>query len=531
MARPIFSSNRPASVVDSTAPWCYESSISFRPGLPTPTETGWIVSTILVADDNSNIQKMVGIALKELGIEVIAVGNGEAAVRKLAESVPDLILADIFMPVRNGYEVCEYVKKDDRFAHVPVVLLVGAFDPLDEREVERVRADGVLKKPFVPPDPLIELVKSLLGKAAAAASAQEAAPAEDVEQTQDISAGLSAHSPTGTMRIPAPEPPPTERTQRLEPEPPARLSSGTVEVARPEIPSVDRTQRLTPEGTLESVETFKLGLEEPASTPAMEKTQQLDATDISKILTRESSLSAPAEPETEEEEFALPPSTVDFHGAESPLAFEDMLRPTDEAEAEEEEKGDLGEAAFEAAEEETTEESADEAEIRFGGIREEAKTPDPERPPIPVDFGHSEPMEIVTDEDAESSEHEIGPTEDSGLEQLGMGGYHLGRGADGRAGSRFRGQRRIHDAAAGTHARNREPGSSARAGILHSRGGDPRHTRRAVRRNYGTAETHPAGRSEPRAGDCGPRGRAEPGVPRTSRSRTGARLASGRTGD
>jgi CheY-like chemotaxis protein len=91
------------------------------------------VPTILVADDNSNIQKMVALALKDQGIEVCAVGNGEAAVRKLADLQPDLVLADIFMPVRNGYEVCEFVKQDSRFAHIPVVLLVGAFDPLDER--------------------------------------------------------------------------------------------------------------------------------------------------------------------------------------------------------------------------------------------------------------------------------------------------------------------------------------------------------------------------------------------------------------
>jgi CheY-like chemotaxis protein len=120
------------------------------------------VAKILVADDNSNVQKTVALALVDLGIEVVAVNNGEAAVRKLADVSPDLVLADIFMPVRNGYEVCEYVKKNARFSHLPVVLLVGAFDPLDEREAQRVGADGILKKPFVPPDPLITMVKMLL---------------------------------------------------------------------------------------------------------------------------------------------------------------------------------------------------------------------------------------------------------------------------------------------------------------------------------------------------------------------------------
>ena len=120
------------------------------------------MAKILVADDNSNIQKMVGLALKDHGIEVVAVGNGEAAVRKIADMHPDLVLADVFMPVRNGYEVCSFVKEDKALAHIPVILLVGAFDPLDEQEAQRVGADGVLKKPFVPPDPLISMVKSAL---------------------------------------------------------------------------------------------------------------------------------------------------------------------------------------------------------------------------------------------------------------------------------------------------------------------------------------------------------------------------------
>ncbi len=123
---------------------------------------GFKVPTILVADDNSNIQKMVTLALQELGIHVVAVGNGEAAVRKLAEITPDLVLADVFMPVRNGYEVCDYIKREARFSHIPVVLLIGAFDPLDEKEAHRVGANGILKKPFVPPEPLISMVTGFL---------------------------------------------------------------------------------------------------------------------------------------------------------------------------------------------------------------------------------------------------------------------------------------------------------------------------------------------------------------------------------
>lgn len=159
--------------------------------------------TILVADDNSNIQKMVTLAFKGEGIDVVAVGNGEAAVKKAIEIVPDLVLADIFMPVRSGYEVCEFLKQDSRFSHIPVVLLAGAFDPFDEREAQRVGADGVLKKPFVPPDPLVTLVKGLLSK-----NAEKLVAVAVPAQTTAVSAqGSSATPESSASSAPAFTPP------------------------------------------------------------------------------------------------------------------------------------------------------------------------------------------------------------------------------------------------------------------------------------------------------------------------------------
>lgn len=160
------------------------------------------VGTVLVADDNSNIQKMVALALEGQGIRVVAVGNGEAAVRKLGEVQPDVVLADVFMPVRNGYEVCEFVKNDSRFAHIPVILLIGAFDPLDENEARRVGANGVLKKPFVPPDPLIAMVTGFV------AGVEKRHGAVRVPATQETPA------PAPPLEFAAPEPEPA-----VEPEP------------------------------------------------------------------------------------------------------------------------------------------------------------------------------------------------------------------------------------------------------------------------------------------------------------------------
>lgn len=103
---------------------------------------------ILLADDSITIQKVVNLTFMDEGIEVIAVSNGDMAERRLAEVQPDLVLADIFMPGKNGYELCEAIKESAQFHHIPVVLLVGAFEPFDQAEARRVKADAHLTKPF-----------------------------------------------------------------------------------------------------------------------------------------------------------------------------------------------------------------------------------------------------------------------------------------------------------------------------------------------------------------------------------------------
>ena len=176
------------------------------------------MAKILVADDNSNVQKTVALALADLGVQVIAVNNGDAAVRKLGDIMPDLVLADIFMPVRNGYEVCDFVKKDSRFSHVPVVLLVGAFDPLDEREAQRVAADGILKKPFVPPDPLIAMVKTLLDRSLNERLVAVPAGTKPAAATQNGVAGGASVAKVAE-RPASPRAPAAPVAQELSPEP------------------------------------------------------------------------------------------------------------------------------------------------------------------------------------------------------------------------------------------------------------------------------------------------------------------------
>lgn len=117
---------------------------------------------LLLADDSVTIQKVIDLTFSDEGIEVTTVGNGEQAISKLEEIQPDIVLADVFMPGRNGYEVCEHIKRDERFRHIPVMLLVGSFEPFDEAEARRVGADDYLTKPFQSIRQLVSKVTSLL---------------------------------------------------------------------------------------------------------------------------------------------------------------------------------------------------------------------------------------------------------------------------------------------------------------------------------------------------------------------------------
>ncbi|HXF41898.1 MAG TPA: response regulator [Blastocatellia bacterium] len=140
-------------------------------------------SRILLADDSITIQKVVNLTFAEEGIEVVAVSSGDLAEKRLSEVTPDLVLADIFMPGKNGYELCESIKQNPQFRNVPVVLLVGAFEPFDQNEARRVRADAHLTKPFESRT-LIETVRRLISSSPRTPTGPIAPPAlpDDVRE-------------------------------------------------------------------------------------------------------------------------------------------------------------------------------------------------------------------------------------------------------------------------------------------------------------------------------------------------------------
>jgi CheY-like chemotaxis protein len=135
-----------------------------------------VAHKLLLADDSVTIQKVVELILAEEDFEIKSVSSGEEAIAALAGFTPDIILADIEMPKINGYQLCEMIKQDPATGNIPVILLTGAFEPIDEELAKQVRADDFIVKPFESQD-LISKINAALTVSTVA----EAAPGEEAE--------------------------------------------------------------------------------------------------------------------------------------------------------------------------------------------------------------------------------------------------------------------------------------------------------------------------------------------------------------
>ncbi len=119
--------------------------------------------TLLLADDSVTIQRVIELTFADEDVTVVAVSNGDQAIERLEASPPDIVLADVGMPGKSGYEVAQYMRRSPRLEHIPVVLLTGAFEPVDQARADDAGCDGVLAKPFEP-QMVIGRVKELLGR-------------------------------------------------------------------------------------------------------------------------------------------------------------------------------------------------------------------------------------------------------------------------------------------------------------------------------------------------------------------------------
>ena len=197
---------------------------------------------ILLADDSITIQKVIELTFSDEDFEVVTVGNGRLAIERLPDARPDLVLCDIIMPEKDGYEVCDFIKKHPALSHIPVLLLTGAFEPFDQERAARVGCDGFLAKPFEP-QTLIAKVKELLAQAGSkpAAAAVASPPAKASAPAPAPVPAAFAPSPTAppwATAMPSPPPPaPTSFSPPAAPLAPAAPARETEPPARDDFAS------------------------------------------------------------------------------------------------------------------------------------------------------------------------------------------------------------------------------------------------------------------------------------------------------
>src|SRR5210317_1699377 len=138
---------------------------------------------LLLADDSITIQKVIQITFAHEDYELTITDNGDAAFAKAQEIKPDLVMADVYMPGKNGYELATAIKQDPALQSVPVLLLAGSFEPFDEDKARSCQADAWIEKPFESQS-LIDKVAELL--TAAPDTPVSTAPAIEVEPVAEI---------------------------------------------------------------------------------------------------------------------------------------------------------------------------------------------------------------------------------------------------------------------------------------------------------------------------------------------------------
>jgi CheY-like chemotaxis protein len=162
---------------------------------------------LLLADDSVTIQRVIELTFATEDVQVLTVGDGEQAIARVQTDHPDIVLADIAMPKRNGYDVAAFIKSRPELSHIPVLLLAGAFEPVDELRARQSGCDGVLVKPFEPQH-VIARVRELL-------SGAKGSPMQAVADVPRPVERLMPHRDSAPQRREQP-PPPGPRTAASE---------------------------------------------------------------------------------------------------------------------------------------------------------------------------------------------------------------------------------------------------------------------------------------------------------------------------
>jgi CheY-like chemotaxis protein/predicted regulator of Ras-like GTPase activity (Roadblock/LC7/MglB family) len=134
------------------------------------------MAKILVVDDSLSVRKVVERALLGRQMEVVCAATGSEAIERIERDEPDVVVCDVLMPDKDGYEICEFVKRHPRLAATPVLLMSGIVNDEVRERAARVQSVDVLSKPFAAED-LLRRLDALLAARAKAAAASLPPPA------------------------------------------------------------------------------------------------------------------------------------------------------------------------------------------------------------------------------------------------------------------------------------------------------------------------------------------------------------------
>ncbi len=232
---------------------------------------------LLLADDSITIQKVIQITFAHEDYDLTITDNGDAALAKAQELKPDLVMADVYMPGKNGYELTAAIRQNPDLQNTPVLLLAGSFEPFDEEKARNCRANAWIEKPFESQN-LIDKVSELLNSSpplasetqtvAVPESAPQGSTQEDFDQppTTEPEAAEVSEDAFGDISF-------AEETPAFAPEPTTAVDDWSDVVAEPEVvtPAVEETYALDDEAAKDVAEDFSfaepehVAVEEPAS--------------------------------------------------------------------------------------------------------------------------------------------------------------------------------------------------------------------------------------------------------------------------
>ncbi len=174
----------------------------------TGTLTAARIPTVYFIDDSATMREVIKIAFRKENIHVITCPDAGSALAQFGEATPDVVITDVIMPDKDGYEVCEFIKQHEQLGKIPVILMSGVVNRTVAERATAVKADELIRKPFQPQD-LIARVKNLLHPKSAVQSSSDDSPRDSMESAARVLNGLFSATPAPYGVIP----PQAQRTE------------------------------------------------------------------------------------------------------------------------------------------------------------------------------------------------------------------------------------------------------------------------------------------------------------------------------